>query len=240
MKNILSPSLLAADFTKLGQQLEQIEKGGAQYIHLDVMDGIFVPNISFGIPVIKSIRKSSNLIFDVHLMIVEPERYVEAFRKAGADIINFHIEATKDAASTLSKIKSLGAKTGITIKPNTPVSEIVPYLENVDMVLIMTVEPGFGGQKFMADKMEKVTELVKIREQKNLKFDIEIDGGVNINNVKEILDTGVNVIVAGSAVFGAEDVESRTKEFLKRKGSINYERNKNESNIVCRCRNKEI
>ena len=214
MKNILSPSLLAADFTKLGQQLEQIEKGGAQYIHLDVMDGIFVPNISFGIPVIKSIRKSPNLIFDVHLMIVEPERYVEAFRKAGADIINFHIEATKDAASTLSKIKSLGAKTGITIKPNTPVSEIVPYLENVDMVLIMTVEPGFGGQKFMADKMEKVTELVKIREQKNLKFDIEIDGGVNINNVKEILDTGVNVIVAGSAVFGAEDVESRTKEFL--------------------------
>ena len=214
MKNILSPSLLAADFTKLGQQLEQIEKGGAQYIHLDVMDGIFVPNISFGIPVIKSIRKSSNLIFDVHLMIVEPERYVEAFRKAGADIINFHIEATKDAASTLSKIKSLGAKTGITIKPNTPVSEIVPYLENVDMVLIMTVEPGFGRQKFMADKMEKVTELVKIREQKNLKFDIEIDGGVNINNVKEILDTGVNVIVAGSAVFGAEDVESRTKEFL--------------------------
>ncbi len=211
MKNILSPSLLAADFTKLGQQLEQIEKGGAQYIHLDVMDGIFVPNISFGIPVIQSIRKSSNLIFDVHLMIVEPERYVEAFRKAGADIINFHIEATKDAASTLSKIKSLGAKTGITIKPNTPVSEIVPYLENVDMVLIMTVEPGFGGQKFMADK---ITELVKIREQKNLKFDIEIDGGVNINNVKEILDTGVNVIVAGSAVFGAEDVESRTKEFL--------------------------
>ena len=214
MKNILSPSLLAADFTKLGQQLEQIEKGGAEYIHLDVMDGIFVPNISFAIPVIQSIRKNSNLIFDVHLMIVEPERYVEAFRKAGADIINFHVEATKDVASTLSKIKSLGAKTGITIKPNTPVSEIVPYLEDVDMVLIMTVEPGFGGQKFMADKMEKVTELVKIREQKNLNFDIEIDGGVNMDNVKEILDTGVNVVVAGSAVFGADDVEGRTKEFL--------------------------
>ncbi len=214
MKNILSPSLLAADFTKLGQQLEQIEKGGAQYIHLDVMDGLFVPNISFGIPVIQSIRKCSKLVFDVHLMIVEPERYVEAFYKAGADILNFHVEATKCPGDVLAKIKSFGLKAGITIKPNTPVSEIVPYLEQVDMVLVMTVEPGFGGQKFMADKMEKVTKLMKIREQKNLSFDIEIDGGVTKENVKEILDMGVNVVVAGSAVFGAEDVEKSTREFL--------------------------
>lgn len=214
MKNILSPSLLAADFSKIGQQLEQIEKGGAEYIHLDVMDGIFVPNISFGIPVIQSIRKNTKLVFDVHLMITEPERYIEQFYNAGADIINFHVEATKKVKETISKIKSLGAKAAITIKPNTPVSEIVPYLKDVDMVLIMTVEPGFGGQKLMPEKMEKIKELKKIREEQSLCFDIEIDGGVNLENAEEVLNTGVNVVVAGSAVFGAEDIEQRTKQFL--------------------------
>ena len=212
--NYLCPSILAADFWELGRQIALVEKAGVPYLHIDVMDGVFVPSISFGMPVIRTIRKVTDKVFDVHLMIVEPERYVEAFYKAGADILNFHVEATKCPGDVLAKIKSFGLKAGITIKPNTPVSEIVPYLEQVDMVLVMTVEPGFGGQKFMADKMEKVTELMKIREQKNLSFDIEIDGGVTKENVKEILDMGVNVVVAGSAVFGAEDVEKSTREFL--------------------------
>lgn len=215
MENILSPSLLAADFGKAAQQLKEIEAVGTQYIHLDVMDGMFVPNISFGIPVIQSLRKDTDMIFDVHLMIVEPERYIEAFRKAGADIINFHVEATKNPKEVLSKIKQTGAKTGITIKPKTPVCEIVPYLKDVDMVLVMTVEPGFGGQKFMAEQMQKVEELAKIRKQEGLLFDIEVDGGVDLTNVEKVLQAGANVIVAGSAVFGAEDIAKRAKKFLK-------------------------
>ena len=159
MNIFLSPSLLSADFTRVGEQLSLLEEAGVPYLHLDVMDGIFVPNISFGMPVIQSIRKASKMVFDVHLMITEPERYAEEFAKAGADIVNFHVEATRDPAAVLAKIKKTGAKAGITIKPGTPVETIKPYLPDVDMVLVMTVEPGFAGQKFMPEQVEKSAAL---------------------------------------------------------------------------------
>ncbi|NLK37058.1 MAG: ribulose-phosphate 3-epimerase [Epulopiscium sp.] len=211
----LSPSLLSADFAKVGEQLTILENAGTPYLHLDVMDGVFVPNISFGIPVIKSIRKASNMIFDVHLMIVNPEKYVDEFRAAGADIINFHVEATDDPSGVIQKIKSSGAKAAITLKPKTPVSAIEPYLADIDMVLVMTVEPGFGGQKFMEDQMDKIKTLAHIREEKKLAFDIEVDGGIGLDNVSAVIQAGANVIVAGSAVFGAEDMAKRVKDFIK-------------------------
>lgn len=209
----LSPSLLSADFANLEQQIKLIEQLQVPYLHLDVMDGVFVPNISIGIPVIKSIRKVSKMVFDVHLMIVEPEKYVEAFYKAGADIINFHAEATKDIAGTIKKIKDLGVKAGITLKPATDVSAIEDYLSELDLVLIMSVEPGFGGQKFMPKQLSKVKELAKIKKEKNLNFEIEIDGGIDIQNVKTVLDAGVDVVVAGSAVFGAKDIQKAVEGF---------------------------
>ena len=210
----LSPSMLSIDFTKVGEQLSIVEQAGTPYIHLDVMDGVFVPNISFGIPVIKGIRKATNMVFDAHLMIVEPERYVEEFKKAGADIINFHVEATKDPAAVIKKIKDLGVKAGITIKPKTPVETIKPFLKDLDMVLVMTVEPGFGGQKFMEDQVPKIRQLAEWKKELGLSYDIEVDGGVNIDNVRTVLDAGANVIVAGSAVFGKEDIAAAAKGFL--------------------------
>ena len=211
----LSPSMLSIDFGKVAEQLKMIEDAGTPYIHLDVMDGRFVPNISFGVPVIKGIRKYSNMVFDVHLMIVKPEKYIEAFRDAGADIINIHVEATKYPAEVLQQIKATGAKAAITLNPRTPVEVVYPFLKDVDMVLVMTVEPGFGGQKFMAEHVSKIRKLKEWKDEMGLSFDIEVDGGITQENVREVLDAGANVIVAGSAVFGKEDIAGAAKGFME-------------------------
>lgn len=203
--NILSPSILSADFCKLGEQIKEVELAGAKYLHIDVMDGIFVPSISYGMPVIRSIRKCSDIFFDVHLMIDRPERYVKEFAESGADLINFHLEATSDVKGTIATIRSLGKKVGITIKPGTPAQTVEPYLELVDMVLVMTVEPGFGGQSFMADMMPKVKKIRSEIIRRGLNVDIEVDGGITDKTVAEAAKAGANMFVAGSYFFGASD-----------------------------------
>ena len=200
---VVSPSILAADFSKLGAELKKIEKAGALYAHLDVMDGMFVPNMSFGAPVIASIRKSSPIIFDVHLMIVDPQRYVDDFLKAGADIITIHYESCEDPLSVIRYIKSKEAKAGLAIKPATPAEAIFPLLGEVDMLLVMTVEPGFGGQKMMPDMLEKVRAIRTYANEHGINVDIEVDGGLTADNTKFATEAGANVIVAGSAVFNA-------------------------------------
>ena len=200
-KNILSPSILSADFGNLARDIHTIAEAGAEYIHIDVMDGIFVPSISFGMPIIKSIRPLTDKIFDIHLMIEEPIRYVDEFTALGADIITVHVEACKDTAATLKRIKELGVKAGITLNPDTPLSDVRAYLPLADMLLIMSVVPGFGGQKFIEASLDKLREAVILRDELGLNYDIEVDGGVNFDNIRDIHEAGANIIVAGSAVF---------------------------------------
>ena len=201
----ISPSVLASDFSALGSEAERMEKCGADFLHLDVMDGRFVPNITFGAPIIKSIRNKTGLVFDVHLMIDDPLKYIEDFKKAGADIITFHVESSSPAGETVDKILACGCKAGISVKPATPVEEVFPFLDKVSMVLVMTVEPGFGGQSFMAETMDKIKTLRREIQRRGLSVDIQVDGGINEKTVETAAEAGANVFVAGSAVFGAPD-----------------------------------
>lgn len=213
--NYLAPSILSADFCRLGEQIEEIGKAGAQYVHIDVMDGLFVPSISFGMPIVSSVRPRTDLFLDVHMMVTEPERYVEEFVKCGADSVTIHVEACDCIEETLQKIKAAGAKAGLALNPKTPVSEIEPYLEMVDMILVMTVQPGFGGQAYIPECTDKIREVRKLINESGLNINLEIDGGVNIDNLEMNLEAGANVIVAGSAVFKG-DIAANTKAFLQK------------------------
>ena len=209
----LSPSILAADFNCLGEQIRQVEEAGVEWLHIDVMDGAFVPSISFGMPVIASIRKNSSLFFDVHLMIEEPGRYIEEFKKSGADMLTVHAEACKHLDSTLREIRKAGMKVGVAINPGTPVSQLECVLDLVDMVLIMSVQPGLGGQKYIPSSTDKIRRLKAMLEERGSKADIQVDGGVSAANLREVLDAGANIIVAGSAVFGG-DITAKTKKMM--------------------------
>lgn len=216
MEIILSPSLLAADFGKLAEQIKEAEKAGAKFLHLDVMDGIFVPNISFGLPVIEALRKYTDMVFDVHLMITEPERYIDRFIDAGADFVTFHAEATEKIDECIEIIHNRKKKAGLAISPKTPADVVYPYLDKLDMVLCMTVEPGYGGQKYMPDMEPKIAA---VREKAGKDMLLEVDGGIGAKNIMAPVNAGANVIVAGTAVFGGNISENVT-EILKTCGQL--------------------
>jgi ribulose-phosphate 3-epimerase len=202
MKKIqISPSILSADFSQLGAEIKRLEEGGADMIHVDVMDGHFVPNLTIGPPVIKALRKQCSIKFDVHLMISPVHKYIEAYSDAGADIITIHPEATDNLEESILKIKSLNKKVGVSLNPETKIDLIIDYLEKIDLVLIMSVNPGFGGQKFMPEVLEKIKELKKIQSENHLNFDIEIDGGINFDNCQLAIEAGANILVSGTTVF---------------------------------------
>ena len=206
MKNIqISPSILSADFSQLGTEIKRLEDGGADMIHVDVMDGHFVPNLTIGPPVIKALRKNCSLKFDVHLMISPVHKYIEAYADAGADIITIHPEATDNLETSILKIKELNKKVGVSLNPESKIDLIINLLDKIDLVLIMSVNPGFGGQKFIPEVLNKIKELKKIQNEKNINFDIEIDGGINFNNCKSAIDAGANILVSGTTIFKSND-----------------------------------
>ena len=219
MKKIqISPSILSADFNQLGNEIKRLEEGGADMIHVDVMDGHFVPNLTIGPPVIKALKKNSSILFDVHLMISQVHRYIQDYALAGADIITIHPEATDNLDSSILKIKKLNKKVGVSLNPETKIDTITKYLNKIDLVLIMSVNPGFGGQKFMPEVLVKIKELRKIKEEKNLNFDIEIDGGINFENSKMAIEAGANILVSGTTIFQSNNGDVKKNiELLKSK-----------------------